>query len=113
MRIFDDRTGTELHVDLEKCDSLDPCAYDHTCRIHKLAWFLKKAGLVPEQLPLEAQLPRCNAHMSAGPPWYASQCRLPQGHAGEHDCGTVEEAKRAWAAYHGYPDPGFTPRTRT
>ena len=29
-------------VDLDRCEKDDPCAYDHTCRIHKVRWFLKK-----------------------------------------------------------------------
>ena len=29
-------------VGLDKCEESDPCAYDHTCRIHKIRWFLKK-----------------------------------------------------------------------
>jgi hypothetical protein len=40
----------------------------------------------------------CQAFMSPGPPWYAAQCRLKPGHEGEHDCGTVEEARAAWDA---------------
>ena len=36
---------TTLHVDLDKCEEADPCAYDHTCRIHKIRWFLRVAGL--------------------------------------------------------------------
>ena len=30
------------HVNLDQCEGADPCAYDHTCRIHKIRWFLKK-----------------------------------------------------------------------
>ena len=32
----------ERLVDLNKCESDDPCAYDHTCRIHKIRALLKE-----------------------------------------------------------------------
>lgn len=31
----------ELFVDLERCDLGDPCSEDNTCRIHKIAWYLR------------------------------------------------------------------------
>ncbi len=36
----------EMYVDMDKCERDDPCAYDHTCRIHKLRWFLCKVGAI-------------------------------------------------------------------
>lgn len=44
MRIF--YLGTHVDVDLVPCEKGDPCAYDHTCRIHRLFYFLQEAGLV-------------------------------------------------------------------
>lgn len=41
-----DKALPPLYVDLEKCDGDDPCAYDNTCRIHKLYGFLKSLGVV-------------------------------------------------------------------
>lgn len=43
----------------------------------------------------------CAVFMSAGPPWYGASCRLANGHEGEHDFGTQEEAK---AAFYGPED---------
>lgn len=39
---------------------------------------------------------RCQNFMSPGPPWYAAQCRLAQGHPGDHEFGTQKEAKLAF-----------------
>jgi hypothetical protein len=38
--------ATTLHVDLDKCEKDDPCSYDHTCRIHKLRWFLRMIDVI-------------------------------------------------------------------
>ncbi len=34
----------------------------------------------------------CDCYKSPGPPWYASRCRKPHGHVGDHEFGTKEEA---------------------
>lgn len=51
MRIF--HQGLAAEVNLVDCERGDPCAYDHTCRIHQLYGFLKRAGLVAERSSVE------------------------------------------------------------
>jgi glycosyltransferase involved in cell wall biosynthesis len=34
----------------------------------------------------------CDCYKSPGHPWYASRCRKPHGHVGDHEFGTEEEA---------------------
>lgn len=43
-------------------------------------------------------VPRCLTFWGPGPPGYAAQCRLDEGHAGGHDMGTAEEAREAYSA---------------
>ena len=42
------------------------------------------------------RLGRCQSVMSAGPPWYAAQCRKNKGHTGECYFGTTDEARAAF-----------------
>jgi hypothetical protein len=58
----------DLHIDLDKCDEADPCAYDHTCRIHKLRWFLDAANLLHEAPEGKGEFERA----TAGGPFEAS-----------------------------------------
>lgn len=38
----------------------------------------------------------CECVTPAGPPWYASRCKLAQGHIEEHDFGTIKEAREVF-----------------
>jgi hypothetical protein len=88
MRIF--YLGTTADVDLVPCEKGDPCAYDHTCRIHRVYEFFKQAGLVGERSSLELASPvpppveysavrvwagtRADGWMSAG--WIANRRKI-------------------------------------
>lgn len=59
------------------------------------------------ELSVRAHLapPLCTVMGGPGPPWYASRCSLPNGHEGDHDLGTPEEAAEAfYAACRGIAD---------
>lgn len=47
---------TALNVDLETCERDDPCAYDHTCRIHKIKGWLSRGGAAAELYEALAKL---------------------------------------------------------
>lgn len=50
MRLYDRYTTQNvMEVDLGTCERGDPCAYDHTCRIHKVYGFLKAARMLAER----------------------------------------------------------------
>ena len=48
-------------VNLEKCEESDPCAEDHTCRIHKIRWFLRKGKEAVQRGDFSDKPGRCGA----------------------------------------------------
>jgi len=44
-------------VDLDRCERDDPCAYDHTCRIHKIRAFLRDSIVTGELPPWPEYVP--------------------------------------------------------
>ena len=68
-------TQTEIDVDLERCEQADPCAYDHTCRIHRLYGFLKRAGYIAQRTSLDDGPPA--PQFKWGEPW-VPPCLWPQ-----------------------------------